>query len=276
MSSSESDIDEELLIEQERVIQIVKDIWNVRDVNDEGREYALIQGIRQHCDSSQNNKDKLKDLVEHLMCLAILKKRECIYKYKAYKKVCFVLATVFEDVGLPDDIIRLFYFDNTDDWSETRMNELYNWPNENGGRIPRNWKKCQLSKLPGVGKKSVMNIFHFYRHGTLPEINNNNFGPPLYSPTSPYYVPSNRRNNRRRDSQKDILIRQLQSSVEILSLENRSLKGSEEISDCTICLESEGTMIPTVCGHNFHTNCLMEWLKDHDSCPVCRNSLVTN
>ena len=37
MSSSESDIDEEIIMEQERVIQIVKDIWNVRDVNDEGK-----------------------------------------------------------------------------------------------------------------------------------------------------------------------------------------------------------------------------------------------
>ena len=97
MSSSESDIDEEFIMEQERVIQIVKDIWNVRDVNDEGREYALIQSLRQYCDSSQNNKDKLKDLVEHLMCLAVLKKRECIYKYKAYKKVCFVLQNQYPE-----------------------------------------------------------------------------------------------------------------------------------------------------------------------------------
>ena len=89
MSSSESDIDEEIIMEQERVIQIVKDIWNVRDVNDEGREYALIQGIRQHCDSSQNNKDKLKDLVEHLMCLAILKKKNVFINIKLIKRyVC--------------------------------------------------------------------------------------------------------------------------------------------------------------------------------------------
>ena len=127
---------------------------------------------------------------------------------------------------------------------------------------------CKLRCFHGIGKKSVMNVFYFYIHGTLPEINNN--AAPLYSPTSPRYD-----NSQIRDSRKDILIRQLQSSVEMLSIENRSLRGSEENIECTICLESEGTLVPTTCGHKFHTNCLMEWLSTHDTCPVCRHDLVT-
>ena len=257
----------------ERIIQIVKDIWNVNNVNTEGFRYRLIDSLRLNCDSSQENKEKLENLVEHLMCLAILKKRECIYKYQTYKHLCFVLTKIYQDVGLPSDIKAIFNFNrNTPDVINSIMNELNSWPNSNSRYIPYTWRMCKLRTISGIGKKSVMNIVHFYVHGTLPEINYNNFGAPLYSPNSPSWG----RDNRRRESQKDILIRQLQSSVEILSLENRSLRGSEEISDCTICLESEGTMIPTVCGHNFHTNCLMEWLKDHDSCPVCRHNLVTD
>ena len=253
----------------ERIIQIVKNIWNVRNVDIEGFRYRLIESLRLQCDGSQANISRLKDLLEHLVCLAILKKRECIYKYTAYKNLCHILTNIYEDVGLPSDVKDFFNFGSRNERAINNiMNELNNWPNSNGRYIPYTWRMCKLRIISGIGKKSVMNIVHFYAHGTLPEINNNI---PLYSPTFPSY-----RNNRRRESQKDILIRQLQSSVEILSLENRSLKGSEEITECPICLESEGTMISTPCGHKFHTNCLMEWLKSHDNCPVCRNSLVTN
>jgi len=262
----------------EKIKQIVKNIWNVRNVDIEGFRYKLIESLRLPCDGSQANISRLKDLLEHLVCLAILKKRECIYKYTAYKNLCHILTNIYEDVGLPSDVKDLFYFGRSNERAiDSIMIELNNWPNSNGGYIPYpTWRMCKLSRFPGIGKKSVMNIVHFYTHGTLPEINDNNFGPPLYSPTSPSYVPNHVRNNRRRESQKDILIRQLQSSVEILSLENRSLRGSEENTECSICLESEGTMIPTVCGHKFHTNCLMGWLNNHNSCPVCRHNLVTD
>ena len=103
-----------------------------------------------------------------------------------------------------------------------------------------------------LGKISY-ECFLFLYNGTLPEINNN--AAPLYSPISPHYSD----NNQIRDSRKDILIRQLQSSVEMLSIENRSLRGSEENIECTICLESEGTLVPTTCGHKFHTNCLKKF-----------------
>ena len=256
----------------EKTKQIVKDVWDVTNVDIDGYRYRLIESLRLTCDSSQDNKEKLQDFIEHLMCLAIIKKRECIYKYIAYKKVCYVLATIFEDVGLPSDVKDLFDFGRMDELRINNIMEALNsWPNANGGHIPRPWTKCQLRSLPGVGKKSVMNLIHFYVHETLPEVNHVNLTAP---PTIPR--PPRNRNIERRNSRKDILIRQLHSAVEMLALENRSLKGSEEITECPICLESEGTMISTPCGHKFHTNCLMEWLKSHDNCPVCRNSLVTD
>jgi len=260
----------------DKIKQIVKNIWNVRNVDVEGFRYKLIESLRIHCDSSQANKDRLQDLIEHLMCLAVLKKRECIFKYTTYRNLSYFLSNIFEDVGLPNDVKDLFYFGRSNERAiDSIMIELNNWPNSNStrGYIPRTWRMCKFSRFPGVGKKSVMNIVHFYAHSTLPEINTGipTIHPPLYSPTAPSY-----RNNQRRDSRKDILIRQLYNTVEMLSIENRSLKGSEENIECTICLETDGTMISTPCDHKFHTNCLMEWLKDHDNCPVCRNSLVSD
>merc|ERR1719389_27453 len=48
-------------------------------------------------------------------------------------------------------------------------------------------------------------------------------------------------------------------------------------SDCYICLEKlkkgEGEACQLPCKHSFDRDCLKHWLKDHDSCPVCRMKL---
>ena len=52
-------------------------------------------------------------------------------------------------------------------------------------------------------------------------------------------------------------------------------KGSEA-SDCYICLEKckegeESCVLP--CKHAFDRACIENWIKEHDSCPVCRKKL---
>ena len=54
-------------------------------------------------------------------------------------------------------------------------------------------------------------------------------------------------------------------------------------ADCNICLEKvkrddftleeEKKTAELPCGHDFHRICINGWLKDHDSCPVCRFKL---
>ena len=252
-----------------KIEEIVKRVYDIENVNLNGFRYKFIESLRDKCDGSLENKKLLEDLVEHLMCLAILKKRENVYKYNTYKKLCFILTHVFEDVGLPTEVKDLFRFrrqnQNTID---NIMRQLNNW-NERSNFIPYTWRMCKLRCFQGIGKKSIMNIIYFYNNRTLPDIIVSRS--PLYSPTTPSYE-----SNQVRDSRKDILIRQLQSSLEILSNENRSLRGSEENVECSICLETEGTFMFTPCRHKFHTNCLMGWLSTHDTCPVCRNNLVTS
>ena len=51
-----------------------------------------------------------------------------------------------------------------------------------------------------------------------------------------------------------------------------------EPPSCTVCcdtisLGSKGMFMP--CGHIYHPDCLNPWLKDHNTCPVCRFELPT-
>jgi len=53
-------------------------------------------------------------------------------------------------------------------------------------------------------------------------------------------------------------------------------------AQCTICLcgldETEGDAAPVAtvcmpCGHHFHEPCLLQWVRVHNTCPVCRHAL---
>ena len=51
-----------------------------------------------------------------------------------------------------------------------------------------------------------------------------------------------------------------------------------EPPSCTVCcdaiaLGSKGMFMP--CGHIYHPDCLNPWLKEHNTCPVCRFELPT-
>ena len=44
---------------------------------------------------------------------------------------------------------------------------------------------------------------------------------------------------------------------------------------CSICLEDVGSLNSKqskklTCNHSFHPDCIMNWFKESDSCPVCR------
>lgn len=52
----------------------------------------------------------------------------------------------------------------------------------------------------------------------------------------------------------------------------------EVISKCTICLTDIyiNDHIKTLCSHSFHINCLKEWEKSNNKCPLCRTILYNN
>jgi E3 ubiquitin-protein ligase RNF115/126 len=48
---------------------------------------------------------------------------------------------------------------------------------------------------------------------------------------------------------------------------------------CNICLEGfiEGNVLRVLeCNHEFHENCIITWLKQRNTCPVCRHELESN
>jgi hypothetical protein len=241
----------------DKIQEIVKKIYN-KDSTPECSEYKLIKFLRETCDSSQENIVSLKNLIENLLCLAILKGNTNNFVYKIYKKLAYVLTIIYSDVGLPTNIIDIFKFPNSNYTLEIQNQVIYTLSNSIH-RIftPYCWRYCQLSKLEGIGKKSIINIVHWKLYGTLPELKNIEL-----------------KKDNIRNSQKDILIKQLQDSVKRLAEDNRILRGSEEIEECSICLESEGTLVPSKCGHNFHTECLIKWLENKNTCPNCRKNIV--
>ena len=44
------------------------------------------------------------------------------------------------------------------------------------------------------------------------------------------------------------------------------------MEECPICYELQPNFT-TPCNHRFHKSCLNLWLKDHYTCPICRNLL---
>jgi len=244
----------------DEVQKIVKKIYN-KDSTPECPEYLLIKFLRETCDSSQENIVSLKSLIENLMCLAVLKGRANNFVYKTYKRLAYILTIIYSDVGLPPNIIDIFYWPSRFTLENKNL-IIHNLAHSiNDRNISNYWKRCKLWRLEGVGKKSIINIIHWSLYGTLPELKN-------------IELKKDNTNEDTRNSQKDLLIKQLQDSVKKLVEDNRSLRGSEETEECSICLESEGTLVPSKCGHKFHTECLVKWLENKNTCPNCRINLV--
>ncbi|KAI4305714.1 hypothetical protein L6164_029065 [Bauhinia variegata] len=50
--------------------------------------------------------------------------------------------------------------------------------------------------------------------------------------------------------------------------------GDDDASCCSICLDKlcdpTSEVVGTPCSHVFHRDCILRWLKNHSSCPMCR------
>jgi hypothetical protein len=79
--------------------------------------------------------------------------------------------------------------------------------------------------------------------------------------------------NNHSDSSRSSLSRTIRAAAETSVKKNRK-------PECTICLskfEAGETLCwakTDQCNHVFHFECIGEWLKDHDECPICQADIV--
>ncbi|CAO1616238.1 unnamed protein product [Sympodiomycopsis kandeliae] len=73
------------------------------------------------------------------------------------------------------------------------------------------------------------------------------------------------------------------SSDEISNLQLQTAQyesSSEVVLKCTLCMDirtpHKGTSCITECGHIFDWNCIMNWLKEKNECPLCRQMVRVN
>jgi E3 ubiquitin-protein ligase RNF115/126 len=58
---------------------------------------------------------------------------------------------------------------------------------------------------------------------------------------------------------------------------DRSMLDNKDEGDCSVCMDSvsvgsEVTNLP--CGHWFHEHCVSMWLREHNTCPICRKGIT--
>lgn len=69
--------------------------------------------------------------------------------------------------------------------------------------------------------------------------------------------------------------------VTITEIHCKKQEGTQKLETplCTVCQDnvnmgSKAMVMP--CGHIFHPDCVLPWLKDNNTCPVCRYELPTD
>ncbi|XP_040990393.1 probable E3 ubiquitin-protein ligase RHB1A isoform X2 [Juglans microcarpa x Juglans regia] len=68
----------------------------------------------------------------------------------------------------------------------------------------------------------------------------------------------------------------VKGEVELSKSVEPVISASEE-EDCPVCLEeydAENPKITTMCEHDFHLACILEWMERSDACPVCDKEMI--
>jgi hypothetical protein len=61
--------------------------------------------------------------------------------------------------------------------------------------------------------------------------------------------------------------------VKIYPLVISADKNTYESNECSICLEKIINKLTLPCGHQFHSDCILDWFEKELSCPICRIKL---
>lgn len=54
------------------------------------------------------------------------------------------------------------------------------------------------------------------------------------------------------------------------------MKFLESVMNCSICLSDiKSKVMTTTCGHSFHIGCIEAWIAEAQTCPICREVIVS-
>lgn len=203
------------------------------------------------------SQDKFKKLDEQLSLLIIVKKNESHYKGEHYSKIQKLVRLLFGEKGIPNFKTFMGCSDVRETHSEEEMKREVLTCIRNKKKLNYTYQRqCSIFRFGGIGSSTILSIGYFLLKGVLPGIE---------------YL----QNNSRERVDYTSLLNSLQESIQKLSFENRKIESSMVQEDiCCICLSGEDLIPNEKCGHKFHTECLVKWLQDNNSCPVCRTRLV--
>lgn len=203
------------------------------------------------------SQEKFKKLDEQLSLLIIVKKNESQYKGGHYSRVQKLVRLLFGEKGIPNFKTFMGCSDVRETHSEEEMKRQVLTCIQNKKKLNYTYQRqCSIFRFGGIGSSTVLNIGYFLLKGVLPDIEHLQKNPiEIVDYTA--------------------LLNSLQESIQKLTFENRKIESSMEQEDiCSICLSGEDLIPNEKCGHKFHTECLVKWLQDNNSCPVCRTRLV--
>lgn len=62
-------------------------------------------------------------------------------------------------------------------------------------------------------------------------------------------------------------------ALKISKVEKVKINGKKE---CCICLDAGSSKFMKLnCEHLFHEKCIKQWIRQNNSCPICRNTVIT-
>ena len=61
----------------------------------------------------------------------------------------------------------------------------------------------------------------------------------------------------------------------------KKFKKGDESEECTICMmdyqkKDKITELPCHPSHRFHNECIVDWIKKNNSCPLCKKAITMN
>lgn len=72
--------------------------------------------------------------------------------------------------------------------------------------------------------------------------------------------------------------RKVVEELERIKITEDNLNGFKDLN-CPLCMEDcvlYETLIKMNCSHSYHEKCILEWLKITNTCPICRDELITD